>query len=433
MQYPPEPILAEAACHALYNCSVAGQGYVFSESFVREVFLEFAESFISGLVSAGDIGKVVARCILSLTLDKVILSSYAWAKTESSAEHLSKRVKIDPSDPVRPAVYPVQPSPSEHSGSHVPTASSVPFVPPLPPFPSEMSMPSPPELDPSSMLLFSKPITVKKFLKTLVNEKYATAYETYFKSPPLTIPASLKDGLVSFTSWEYVESFKMEMINDRFLEKCFHRRIGIVLPLNHIGADLLIPVMRRGPLAAGEPGFTFILIQVKNRSVEGEARFEYAGPDLTPYNCFRFKKDKKWHHLEWEHDYIAIYMELGTQLPEEALFTKNSLALGLNHYRAYPNHMVLVGFDSFKVSSSDPLKSLFSLICRRHVDNVDLGARHDVLDKIDPTRYADSRAVCFCKEELACVTGNCRCASHKLPCSDLCLCCTLPEGCPRNK
>lgn len=70
VMYPPEPVLAEAACRSLH--------YSQHTSLEDKISL-FLTQIICGVVSAGEIGEMICRMILALTYDSVMLSRFEMA------------------------------------------------------------------------------------------------------------------------------------------------------------------------------------------------------------------------------------------------------------------------------------------------------------------------------------------------------------------
>jgi hypothetical protein len=73
VEYPPEPILGEAACQVLHL--VPDGGLAFSERHLSKYILSFVEKCISGQVHAGRIGELLARIMLSLAYDRAHLAA----------------------------------------------------------------------------------------------------------------------------------------------------------------------------------------------------------------------------------------------------------------------------------------------------------------------------------------------------------------------
>jgi hypothetical protein len=76
VEYPPEPILGEAACQILYR----QEGRLaFSEERLARLLDVFVGSCIKGLVSAGKIGELLARVMLAVAHDRAHLRNPSLA------------------------------------------------------------------------------------------------------------------------------------------------------------------------------------------------------------------------------------------------------------------------------------------------------------------------------------------------------------------
>lgn len=198
VEYIPEPIIAEAACQLLHGVhDERGKGqFEFSNDRICSVLKIFTAKCVSGLVDAGLMGEITARVMLSLAYDYV---------------HLEKAEKNQKMPTIN----------YDH--------------------------------------LFSDPITVKEFLDALFSDEYCSKYKEYFGCQPINLgPTATLEGEVCFTSWIQLSSLTEKCLPEDLLKECFYLRCAIILPMNHGGYDLVIPVRLR----SGR--FTMIAKQVKN-------------------------------------------------------------------------------------------------------------------------------------------------------------------------
>jgi hypothetical protein len=89
--------------------------------------------------------------------------------------------------------------------------------------------------------------------------------------------------------------------------------------------------------------------------------------------------------------------------------------------KSYPNHVVVLGFESSHISSIPQLSDLFHLFCRRHVDHLDLSGRLSDLIITNPLGYGFSETPCHCNIH-KCVNKKCGCHRNGKGCSKSCLC-----------
>lgn len=369
VRYPAEPILGEAACHALHNMPVSQHqprlpGKAFGDTdHVKKVFEEFIDQCIHGLVSAGEIGEIIGRCILSLTYDNVKLASFG--KRDGHTD----------------AVF-------------------------------------------GSLDLFSRPISVSDFMTELISPEYVELFKKH--DYDFTLPPGIEDGVISFTSWIALSSLESFALDDSFLAHCFDRRIGIMFPCNQKGADLMITVR------LSDGSYTFILIQIKCRqNVLPAAKFIYAGECLKPQNCFSRCISGVQRLFPWDKPYLALYMEIGPETMAEALdvIDFNEMCAFRN---AFPGHHMLLGFESTRISSKAPMLDTFKLFCRRHVENMMVAERPDTLPFMDFIsfyfEYMSEPKRCGCAVE-GCKSNKCGCRKSGSPCSYLCDC-RLPSSKP---
>lgn len=372
VHYPPEPVLGEAACQ---NLHFQINKFKFEPKEIRLFLKAFISKCINGLVSAGTIGEIIARCILSLSYDFMAL------------KHIPEDVK----------------------GLILPSH------------------------------FFSNPRSVGDFIQTLVSSNYQAIFQERFKTLPQVLSStflhSFGTGLLSFTSWMHLENFKSKMPMDQwqsFLEDCFCKRVAVIMPLNHKGVDLLIPV--KFPSV-----YSFILIQVKNRAdMDNSRRFKAAGKKLTSENCFGNRFDANLRFRSYDvittagrrnrkvatgnnsPQYLSIYMEIGPETLSAALSEIPAEEMS-SFIREYPFHLMLLGFESTQISSYPELLDVFTLFCRRHVENVDLATRLSELKLINPLKYIHSK-VDGCNCNGRCDSKRCGCKKQNKSCSQYCIC-----------
>ena len=193
---------------------------------------------------------------------------------------------------------------------------------------------------------------------------------------------------------------------DEWLKECYQKRCAVMFTCNQKGVDLLIPVK------VGD-AFTFILVQVKNRlTMPTMDRFESAGIGLCPNECF---------NITWTKDYLALYMEVGSynQSHDLSILTDKNVALFKAHLKTYRNHLMLLGFDSMKISADEELLPVFKFFCRRHVENLNESARGRILSKMVPLVHGFSEKCCACTKGC---TGRCGCLADGVACKEWCKC-----------
>lgn len=322
--YPAEPILGEAACHCIHGTTLDSYP---PDSKLNTLLSEFIGTCINGLVSAGEVGEVIARCILSFSYDFAQLSSFKLKK---------KLIRNDES------------------------------------FADKIE----------NKLLFSKPLPITDFLDSLVSAEYAKKYKDLFNTELYALPNEFLHGTVSFTSWEYLDTIEGENLDQTFLRSCYEKRVAVAFPWNQKGADFLIPVRLLN-------GYSFLLVQVKNRSRLGRRRFLYGGNNVTPKHCFGDGKGFRWN---WP--YMSIYMEIGNKnIFEMKEFKRGALPRSPKDFsQKYPNHMLLVGFGSFAALLQGGLTSTFKTFHKRHVQYFNNDERIDLLKRMHPLSFAFSKS-----------------------------------------
>lgn len=379
VRYPAEPAIAEAACQSLHRpISACEDELEFNEERLGAVLSMFIDKCLNGLISAGSVGELIARVILSLTFDKVILD-----RPESIQD---QAYMADPNWPI-----------------------------------------------------FSYPVSLIKFLTRLVNPEYLNIIEQADQMEIDTgnavnmieddshdhdeseeeeedilfiLPESLKGGFVAFNTWTSMAKWdENDLTLKQFLKNCLNKRSAIILPPNHPGADLLIPVW----LPDGKVGF--ILVQVKNRvNMDHNERIMKAGEHLEPEKCF----GQTWlNEIKSENiGYISIYMEVGRDSNPWASFDDGEL---LKFNEKFPNHLMLLGFDSMAISSMECLESIFDLFCQRQVDHMEMSDRFTELKISEPLAFPGSSHYCSCKKA-GCANRTCGCVKREIPCSQACTC-----------
>lgn len=338
VEYPPEPVLSEAACQLLHDGISSGMVIPDRLSTLLEFFFN---KVLCGLVDVGEIGELIARMIFSLSYDDAKLSDL-----------------------------------HKNSG----------------PFPH--------------LRLFSLPIYIETFLESLIEENYAVSYENVFLKDPRKVPAQFKKALVSFTTWIRLGPFSAQRtLSQEWLAELYHKRTAVMFHYNQAGTDFLIPLR----LADGT--YSFLLVQVKNRfAVSPGALFKYSGDKLTPLNCFNFA---------WNGPYLAIYVEVGA---ETSKLENLNPDLVTEHVERYPGHILLLGFQSMKISAKDPLNSVFRFACRRQVEFRDESNRKEILSKMIPLKYKWYPAIAFCRCKTGCQDFRCGCRKREVGCSTMCKC-----------
>jgi len=260
----------------------------------------------------------------------------------------------------------------------------------------------------SSHGIFSVPISVKDFLNSFISPTYASAYLKAFGKDPRSAPSEdFLRGEVCFTNWTRLSTFKPKLafVKMNWIGACFAKRTAVMFQFNQTGTDLLIPVR----LATG--AYTFILIQVKNRSEVADP-FKYAGGWLSPSHCFQ--------ETPWHEEYLSFYMEVGPENSSEALAALSGEAI-IEHERAFPHHILLLGFDSMKIGASACLESILKLACRRQIEYMDESKRGDILAKMEPIAFEFSASSCTCIKA-QCVDNRCGCRKRSNKCGLMCIC-----------
>lgn len=299
----------------------------------------FFENFMNGLISAGEIGELLARMILSLSLDYVTFEKFKQ-------------------NPEMSLSYP-----------------HVRFVPSF-----------------ANTPLFSRSIKLEEFLEGLVDPTYKADFQTKYGTCLYLIPEELRNAEVAFTSWSFLHSFPAEADIQLILETYFDRRAAMVLPANYPGADLLIP-LRLAKKKKHNFVFSCILVQVKNRdNLKKKDHFLYGGDKLKPTVCPSGLRPP----------YMSISMELGGKsqpLPAEAsgIHQKRDNQGGVKQsyekidiiqFRtSYPSHLLLIGFESLRICLMEPLREAFMNVCRRKVDNIHYETRKEILEITAPLKY----------------------------------------------
>jgi hypothetical protein len=408
VRYPPEPVLGEAACQALHGMPEASHQAPIRQdqipkdhSNVKACLQEFVDHCVNGLISAGENGEVIARCILSLAYDQVKLESFSHQNTESD-----------------------------------------------------------PTFD--RLNLFSRPIKVSEFLEKLISSEYVGFLKE--KGFELTLSDTIKNGRVSFTGWAALESFEPKGLNDDFLGRCFHKRVALMFPTNQKGVDLLIVVELEdgtytfiiiqiknrdsltfsekcdyaGKALKPENCFSRAVPEVNNdgntndKTVAEEVQVANVSemvPKVESHNAVQVipeGQNIKSKTFCWDRPYIALYMDIGLQ----SLNTVDSVLIK-KFAKENPGHIILLGFDAFNIARprTGPLFEMLSLFHRRHVEPLRTSKRHQVLANMDDIsfHFVTGGFGCNCKVH-QCQGTRCGCVRLGQLCREGCNC----KGC-KNK
>lgn len=427
--YPPEPLLAEGACSALYEVTQEAGSLSFSSQRIGDMMQTFVTLCINGLVSAGTIGEILARIIISISYDLVHLCEGPLYRTDETEDpkvaKLASRleeVKIDDEAVINARLGVLRRSKRIRLGTALDLSAKDDDL-----F-SNMSLPTV-----RRNIYFTNSIPVDMFLRTLIGKGYWDAYKQLYKCPVLTIPDKFEHGQVRFTNWSCLEVYPMGHFDEAFLQKCFESCCAVILPPNHPGADFLIPVK----IACGpKTEWSAILIQVKNRESVGNSRLIYAGKKLTPKNCFgkmptkNAKKPRSKNKSaktsvqkilsNCPKDYVALYMEIG---PEGLSHPSIQMAASLvqKFHGEFPTHGMLLGMDYGFLENDPLLRSNFLQFHRRHVQRVDIYNRHAVAKLMNPISRYYSGPCCRCQDQCS-LSSNCGCVLQKWRCGSSCTC-----------
>lgn len=332
VQYPSEPVLAEAACRCLHpNVQL---DYQMVSYYIQVFIAKCAKDYIN----VGDIGELLVRIILSLTFDYV-------------------RMKTPP----------------EHFD-----------------------------------VMFSLPITVSQFIDELVDGGYADEYSQVFGCRPVDcIPDILKNGQVCITSWAALSPSKSALayIDEPWLEALYNKRSGIILSANQPEVSLLIPVKIK------KSSYSFIIVKI-DRQVETEERFNNAGPYLELADCIE---------SDCPNPHLTLYIEIGSGIPLKDLDKTDAS----EHSKDYPSHLMLLGFESFKLCSNEALRSLFMRSWRRQTDYIDEEVRSSVLYTMNPVAFKYVETHCPCQRRGSgdcCSKPTCPCHQSGRACNEHCNC-----------
>lgn len=473
VEYPVEPVLGEAACQNLHsevpNAMQSEFKFSFNPERMQSFLLAFISKCISGLVSAGEIGEIIARCILSFSYDSVVINRIGERKGYLPPPLLFSR-PIAVKDFLLALVSPEY---TTYFKSH---------------------------------FGFDVPVLASEFID------------------------SFGKGLICFTSWLNLEDLKQDMSAEEWqplLKKWFLSRVAIIMPLNQKGIDLLIPV-KLGDMFS----FILIQVKNRVNIMQAE-RMDVAGEKLTPISSFKKDfypgleqlfvgmKRKRFSYrskinpdgdnmeeddtADFDDDdcngddedvtyspgtdnsassdssrsstdkddtsfqetsaqkpadipsadpenptlnpvaqtvkdvplsalfpqYLSIYMEVG---PETLVNSMGSISQDSmkSYAHTYPNHLLLLGFESTTISTYPELSAVFKLFCRRHVENVDLYDRLTELKATNPDKYQFSKAPgCNCRK--GCDTRRCGCRKQGKPCSESCYCSLNNSKCGASK
>jgi hypothetical protein len=371
VRYLPEPILGEAACHAIYGSRVAssdtGEGeperlvLEFSAASFREKLAVFVSKCITWYVSAGTVGEIMGRVILSLAFDRI---------------HLR-----------RPGL--------------------------------------------GDTAFFSQPVAVPDFVAALMGG-YGRRFREHFglddSDGPITIPDGLRAGTVCFTSWEFLPYYNPYNRSLAALPRmAYRRKCAVVMPPNHCGADLLIPIQVVAP--DGVARYSYILVQMKNRvRISMPDRIEAAGLKLTPRVVFELHKRAGKGGLPTdEHvcdeteqvlpEYLALYMEAVPESLEELASQEQSEQIKAFR-RDYPWHGMLLGFDY--ACPEEALLEAFKSLHRRHMETFGQYDRMSVVKTIAPVACLYYDLGCACGP--VCAPKECPCRLVQATCHAECSC-----------
>ena len=338
--YPPEPIVAEAACHFLSIDEHDDERKL--DQFVDQLD-KFSTLCLNGLVSAGEIGEFLGRFCISFCYDRAIV----------------KRKQI-----------------------------------------SEMSERSTDPID--STLLFSTPLTLQEFLDQLLPASELQC---------LALSQKLLQAEVCFTNWAHLDQLEPDEPQfNSYLKECFNVRTAVIMPQDHVGADLLIPMRFRSTGENMPHTYSYILVQIKNRrKVQSAHRLSFAGECLKPSFVLGPSNSRA--------DYLSIYFE--TNRFEDDV--EAGCVTGIEEFRGkFPCHALLLGFSSCPALNEFP-KILDSLHMHHHyhVQHANIYDRpFHTLNTMAPQIFRFAYHDCNCKR--GCQNNTCGCKRRGLKCNSKC-------------
>jgi hypothetical protein len=138
---------------------------------------------------------------------------------------------------------------------------------------------------PTDQLLFSSPVKVQAFLTALST---MDGVESEFKND---------SRVVSFTHFVPLDKSPTRAVLRRLASRC----AAAIFPINHRGADLIIPLLDGGDVTS------YILVQVKNYQ-DGKVCSIAANEEMLPSNVF-LNSDDEW--MKNNGSAIRVFMQLG--------------------------------------------------------------------------------------------------------------------------
>lgn len=222
--------------------------------------------------------------------------------------------------------------------------------------------------------LFTDPISLRSFFSYLIPVSYRCQWKSHFGTDIIGIPKKdLDEFHVAFTSWIILYKSSSESFNQENLEIYYNHRCAIILPTNHKGADLVIPMKN---VKTGL--FSYTIIQSKLYSHYGPSRFDFAGEQLDPNNHFDEESLN-------EH-YIGLYMEADYKA-HASEFTKLDKNAMTNFHESYPRHIMLVDlpldhFDNLFGQRASGFRETMKLIQQSDIDVIDGNYRAEVLKRM---------------------------------------------------
>lgn len=252
---------------------------------------------------------------------------------------------------------------------------------------------------------FSDSIRLRAFLNYLIPDSYQVAWKNHFGVELIIIPKEDLDGYhVAFTSWIPLYKSAPQAFNQEHLRSYYQRRCAIILPLNHKGSDLVIP-MKHSRTGI----FSFITIQVRNKHQFDVSRFDAAGKFLDPTDYFG--------ESSFNADYIGIYMEVDRKDPAKGFaFQQLDKETLVNFQKSYPRHQLLI--DVAQEFLTGKLVETFQLFQQSSIDIIGGKDRAHNLKSMAKLSF-DFCSSCNCAKNHY-QNNLCACFERNETCTELC-------------
>lgn len=256
--------------------------------------------------------------------------------------------------------------------------------------------------------LFTDSISLKTFLNVLLPKSYRDSWKKKFQVDIINIPDEDLDKFhVAFTSWIPLHKRANNMFNQANLKLYYDRRCAIILPVNHKGADLVIPMRKEL-----DGTYSMIVVQIKLMKDYDISRFTAAGEALKPSSYFAPESI----HGEA----VGIYMELDDKDNDGTTFQRLPIGDVQAFNRNYPRHIMLVDLCQEFFDRIPNLRGQFKFIQESTIDYAEVTYRSENLKHINSISYLFSRVGCRCQAISPCKDYKCGCMRNLVPCSEDC-------------